>query len=141
MDGIPHIGKKDFEIVFHTDGCATPIPLSRRDYMSFTAVLERFIHMHLRKYEISVVRILESLEKVSILNRACRTLANLALDVQNAEEIHKKEASKSIINLLLTQQDGLFRQSAIRALRCVVDFQVLIELYDLRLSTPQSICL
>ncbi|XP_070571981.1 armadillo repeat-containing protein 5-like [Ptychodera flava] len=65
-----------------------------------------------------VVSILKTLKQTSILNRAARTLANLAIDPNIAEFIHLEEgAVATLVSLLQNAEDDECRQSVIRALR------------------------
>lgn len=57
----------------------------------------------------------------SIRNRACRTLANLALDKHCCSAIHEEEeALQTIVNCLRETTDEDCQQTYARALRCAI---------------------
>ncbi|XP_077995385.1 armadillo repeat-containing protein 5-like [Glandiceps talaboti] len=66
----------------------------------------------------SIVSILKSLKQSSILNRTSRALANLAVDSDIAEDIHKEEEIlPTLVELVKNTEDNECRQSVIRALK------------------------
>uniref|UniRef100_T1IL44 BTB domain-containing protein n=1 Tax=Strigamia maritima TaxID=126957 RepID=T1IL44_STRMM len=69
----------------------------------------------------SLVTILNSLDLDSILNRTCRTLANLAVDNRTASIIHSEDAVLSIVKFLRSTTNPGSQQTAVRALRILAD--------------------
>lgn len=69
----------------------------------------------------AIVRVMTCLESDSIQNRACRALANIALDSESAPSMRTNCAVSHVTKFLANTEDPLCQQTALRALRILCE--------------------